>query len=326
MKRSGSCGIAVGVLCLLSGTMFGGCNRATDKTETIISPEEIERYEEFEVDRDTVADTIYHYGALRLKGVEVSRLVSVDSLDAYLSVRFQALRNYPTLNRRLFDLVDSFYTSATMQSPSYRRIGSSSSVVEALDALSRNYRDSIILNSADSLIYYPGQGIAIDVRPVYATNRFVTYSLFFYNFVGGSRPETDWIYATFPLGGGDSYKLKDIVKPEARGHVLDILLNDLASELEMSVDDYVVYLADWLKDGSDIEDEEETVEPSREQLTDLRREMTDSLAAMSRAALTEEGIVFSFPRYSIGPAFDAIPQFVVPLDSLAESLKFNIKD
>lgn len=293
--------------------IFSACSGESSEKAPAPAPEtpeiaEPERFEEFEVDHDTIAKTTFTFGKQKFATTEISRIVSTDSLDAYLSMRVYSSEAYLSLNSQLTDLAYQIYSDATGQTVKFKKATKTQDVINAIDAIKANFNDSILANAADSLSFFPGSGIAIDLRPVYATGSYVTYSIFGYNFSGGSRPETDYYLMTFPLNGGAPFDFDKIVKKKGHDKVRRLLLDQLAEANGMNTEDYLDYLAEWMAEDID----SITVAPN----------LSLDNYPLGRAALSEDGLTISYPRYSIGPDYDALPTFTIPRDSLKGLLNY----
>lgn len=250
------------------------------------------------VECDTVCDVAFKFGDLDLYTTEVAKAYRTDSDAVYLSIRVFALKDYPSVNNMMVSYVDSVYNYVTMQNVKVGEAASIPDVVSAFDELGRNFTDSVAPSVYDRV---PGYNLTIDIRPVYATDKYVTYATFLYAFAGGANGESDYYYTTFDLVTAEEYGFDRMVKSGCRSEVRKALVHTIASSQDMSTDNYLKQINEFLMlSGADA--------------------LTTENFPIYHVGLSAEGLLFCYPQYSIAPGSSSNSVYLLPMSSVEDCL------
>lgn len=253
------------------------------------------------VKTDTTFTVDYTFGQATIPSMLIRKAVT-DSADIFLSLSVASPIDNPLINDCL-----GRYVTETYNFVADKKIVPSASteypenIAALCDMLADNFSSEIIPEY--SLMETPAFNITIAIEPQFADNEkeISTYAFFHYYYTGGAHGTSDLSFTTFKRGR--QLKVEDIIKPEDMSVVREIIANTIAQAKGMDTDIYLTWLNDFL-------------------MTDESTAITTANFPIYSMGIVNEGVVVSYPVYSIGPASDGNPSYLLPTDIIAPYLAF----
>lgn len=281
----------------MAAVSVAGCKKDSKEVALVSDFEEIA--EASAVDRDVMRDVSFSIGGKDIGATEIARVFKTDSPQIGMSVRVFALKDRPAVNALIAKRIASVYSGVTMQEVPQTRAETAAQLARAVEWIGKNFTDSVAVQMIAAEI--PGYNITMDYRPVYASDNYVTYSTYIGYYLGGAHGEYDFYYTTLDPATARAYDFNSLVKPEYRDKVRRMLVDEAASTENMSVDDYLGAVNDFISfDGS----------PA----------VTAENFPIYHVGIIGQGLAFCYPKYSIAPGAAGCPVYVLPMDSVKDYL------
>lgn len=288
------CATTVAVAAVMAGCKRNGAERVADAGTV---------YEEVSVpdavDRDVVREVTMAFGDKDVHATEIARVFKTKSPEVGMTVRVFALKGFPAVNNHIAQRIDSIYSRVTMQSVPVSKVGSADQLAEAIGRLGRNFTDTLAPQMMSTEI--PGYNIAMDFRPVYVSDDYMTYSVYADYYLGGAHGDYEFYFVTLDPVTGEVYDFDALVKPEYRDKVRHMLVEAAAKADGKTVDGYLENLNEFLSpDGSG--------------------SVTVEDFPVYHVGVTGDGLVFCYPKYTIAPGSSGCPVYTLPMDKVRNYL------
>lgn len=202
------------------------------------------------VRRDTIDDIAFDFGKHKIETTEIARIFQGDSTEIYLSIRAFALKEYPAINNMIAHKADSVYAAATLDTIPIGQIASVPQLIDVFDSMGRNFLDSIAPVMTRSIV--PGFNISIDFRPAYAYKDLITYQTYVSSFLGGAHGDYDIYFTTFNPVTAEVFTFESLVKPDRQAEVRKALVETIADDHDISVDEYLEQVNNYLIDRKSV--------------------------------------------------------------------------
>ena len=164
-----------------------------------------------------------------------------------------------------------------------------------------------------------GYNITFEIYPVFLTPDFVTYYVYRYAYTGGAHGNYDWYYTTYNRTTGKTLAYEDIIKEDKDSRIHVLLARHLAAKFEYhSVKEYIDSLNAW-----------------KNRLANYwyyNMPSTQTIGITVRTfptvtpGLINEGLIFTYPRYSIASGICGVPCVVLSYGEVEGSIKVNPKE
>lgn len=243
------------------------------------------------VTSDTISDKTFTFGDREVDATEVARIYGQAGPDIYLSVRAYGLKEYPAVNNWIAQTVDGKLAEITESTFADTTVTTIPELTASLDAAGAVFADSIAPAMAASVAPY--YNIVINMQPAYATDSYMTYATYVGSYTGGANGYYEYYYSTFDPVTADVFDFAQIVKPEKQADIRKALVETIAESQSLSTDDYLRQLNEFL-------------------MTDESSRITTENFPIYNVGVTADGLVFSYPKYSIAPGSDGAQSYVLP--------------
>lgn len=252
------------------------------------------------VKRNAMTDTTLTIGSTDMKFAEISRIFPVDSTGQfYLSIRAIIPSEQSNITQNLYSsLLDYYKQLGDTLDKAPAVAATPSQFAQAVDDLGLQFKAYASPYATDSVT--PGFMMDIDMRPVYGAEGYMTYAIFEDNYTGGAHGDLDTYFETFNTATGQPYTFNDMFSAKGRDAIRKKLVDIIAKDKEMSVDDYLKALNEFLMPSTAI---------------------TVDNFPVYHVGITSLGVVFTYPKYSIAAGFEGCPAYVIPLDEVASYLE-----
>lgn len=157
--------------------------------------------------------------------------------------------------------------------------------------------------AADTAMYYIAQTGVVKYLIAYATPKVLTVSNYneFY-LCGAAHGMYDCTLTTYDRADNRPLGLDELIKPGQIGHIRSLLLDKMAqANGYASVTEYLSSLKDWINAQS----------------------LTPSTFPIYNAGLTEEGLTFIYPLYSIAPYSSGLQIFTLPYSQIKDDINYQ---
>lgn len=246
-----------------------------------------------------VADTVFDYDGTKVETTRISRYDSIEDSNNFVSLNIYADITNGKINGAIAKYVEEAVNAFSTDTIVSHEI--SVDTVPTIDA-------ARMVNVADTTISYftthiipqalsdsiVAVNLAIDVKPVWANSDYVTYSMASQAYYGGAHGDDDFYLQTFDAKSGRPMGFYNLVQASQQDAVREQLLDVISRSHDMSVEKYLASVNEW----------------AGNQGADLWTEQTFPIA---HVALTNQGYVFCYPKYTIAPGSDGCPVYVVPV-------------
>lgn len=294
MKKISFCVVSLGLVALLST----GCKKTKIEPGIQLNVNELVSDDYVPADSSSISVCEKSVGDSVMQLVDVSRVYKASD-DVFLSVNAELLRDDSESYGNLAALIDSVYSYATDQKVVYGKISDVGTFAAAIDSMGRNFMDSIVPTTDDSIL--KAFNVTVDIRPVYKTDKYVTYKVFTNFFTGGAHPVYDCYFTTVGYADNSTLDFDSIVKKEYQPEMRRAIVETIARSEGLTVDEYLANLNDFLNN-------------------DAGNKVTIENFPVYNVGIDGQGVVFSYPMYSIAPASSGVLVFEIPLASVAEAL------
>lgn len=201
-------------------------------------------------------------------------------------------------------IIDALYSDATDQKVSAGDVTDIKGLTAQLDSISKNFKDSVatddVLNSVTKAF-----NVTVAAEPVAAADAYTTYKVYTNVFTGGAHPVYNVYYMTIGTDG-TVYDFDSLItNNEYRVAVKEALVKTIAQSNDLDVEKYLAQLNEFLS-------------TSKEDAIGVEN------FPVYNVGLTEQGLVFSYPQYSIGPASDGVQLYALPTEPLANILTIKL--
>lgn len=281
-----------------STLILASCNhRSKLPEETEI--EDILEKNSVTVSHNALTDTMLTIGGTQMRFAEVSRIFQADSTDQfYLSVRAIVPADSSEITNRLYHRILGYYqelgdTLAQAPAEASTPVG----LARALDDVGRQFKIYVQPYVADTLT--SGFMMNADMRPVYGTDRYITYAVYDDYYTGGAHGEIDSYFTTFDLATGVPYTFDTLFGKPAQKKLRAMIVDIIAKDKGLTPEEYLKSLNEFLMPATPV-----TVENF----------------PVYHVGLTSMGVIFTYPKYTIAAGFEGCPSYVIPLDEVSAYL------
>lgn len=294
MKRIYFCVVSLGLVALLST----GCKKTKIEPGIQLDVNELVSDDYIPADSNSISDSEKMVGGSKVQLVDVSRIYKASD-DVFLSVNAELLKGDSLAYGDFAALIDSVYTYATDQRVAYGKVSDVATFAAAIDSLGRNFMDSIVPTTDASVV--KAFNVTVDIQPANKTEKFVTYKVYTNFYTGGAHPVYDCYFTTVDVADNSTLDFDSIVKKEDQAGMRRALVETIARSEKLSVDEYLANLNDFLNNDAD-------------------NKITVESFPVYNVGIGSQGLIFSYPMYSIAPASSGVLIFEIPLASVAGAL------
>ena len=287
-----------------------------DSIHGIYASDTIDAYAEL-VPSDSANGIYYYHG---VEGCKLKRRFATDSSKIYVDYRITILDVHADITKSLFysthDILlmwgvvakgDSIAPFNDNEKMSYKDIFKTG-LAWSEDCYRSNLNE-LYQDAEDLFGYY----IEISIYPVWLTNNIVTYCIKEESFTGGAHSNYDYYLKSFDRQTGRALCEEDIIKKEKTSKITALIVRHRAAFRDFAtVNDYLDDLNEW-KNGLFL------VEHG------VEKRYTPQTFPLGRVGLREEGLVVSYPRYSIAAGVEAVPTVVLAYEEIGDCLKISVK-
>ncbi len=248
---------------------------------------------------NAVADTVLDLDGTDFASTRISRSAMVPG-DSSCYVAIDVYASNDNINGALAKYIHDAIAGFDIDQDSVdRSIGIDSvymvdvnGLTEIVDNAVNSFMEVVIPQAKSDNV--PGISLSIDLRPVWANESYVTYSMAAQGYYGGAHGETDFYLLTFDLKTGSPMGFYNLVPTNRQEKVRKDLVAVISHSDDMNVDQYLAMVNDWVGNNS-------------------RDSWTVQTFPIYHVGLTEQGYVFCYPKYSIAPGREGCPVYVVPV-------------
>ncbi len=294
MKRMSFCVASLGIVALLST----GCKRTRIEPGIQLNVNELFSDDYIPADSNSISDSEKRVGDSMVQLVDVSRVYKASD-DVFLSVNAELLKSDGASYGGLAALIDSLYSYATYQKVAYGKVTDVVTFAAAIDSMGRNFMDSIVPGTEEFIV--KAFNVTIDIQPAYKTGKYVTYKVYTNSYTGGAHPIYNCYFTTVSNADNSKLDFDSIVKKEYQPEMRRALVETIARSEGLSADEYLANLNDFLSNDAD-------------------NKITVENFPVYNVGIGGQGVIFSYPMYSIAPASSGVLIFEIPLASVAETL------
>jgi len=277
---------------------MASCNNKTKDTQ----PAELEDILEkstVTVAQNSLTDTLLTLGKQQMKFAQLSRIFQVDTAGQfYLSVRTIIPAGTSPITDNLYNKIIDYYNQL---GDTINNVPSSAStpagLAQAIDNMGEKFEKYVKPYANDTLT--PGFMMNIDLRPVYGTDRYVTYSIYDDYYTGGAHGEIDSYFTTYNIADGRPYTFDTMFKADSHNAIRAKLVDIIAKDKGLTVDEYLKSLNEFIMPATPV---------------------TINNFPVYHVGITSMGVVFTYPKYSIAAGFEGCPSYVIPFDEAASYL------
>lgn len=264
------------------------------KTAASTPDPEIEATSTLPVTANAITDTTLTISGREMPFTLVERIYQADDDGLfYLAASAMVPAGESAVTPTVSSLID--YTYALLGIPAIdtvEPVNTPLALAARLDTLGTAFVDFATPLAADTSEFAtPGYMMSIVLQPVYADDSILTYSVVADTFTGGNAPDYNEYVLSLDHATGAVLNLDDLVGPDARNQVVDSLISNIAESNGKSVDEYLSDMRLFLSFTSPI---------------------TADNFPVYYVALTPDGILFTYPKYSIAPGSYGSPRYLVP--------------
>ncbi len=250
------------------------------------------------VTTNAVTDTTITLNGMTADYVEVSRIFPVDKDGQFfLSVRAIVPEANTPVTDSLYKSIAAYYSLITdTVAPDVAPINSVE-LIKAVDELGAGFTDVAKVYAADSIVY--GYQMTAVVEPVYHADKVLTYSVYEDSYTGGAHGDVNSYYVSYNPTDGSQYTFETLVKPDKQKAVRKMLVESIAAQKEMTVAEYLTSVSDFM--GGD--------------------PLTIETFPIYNVGITNDGLVFAYPKYTIAAGFEGCPTYAIAFDDIAGDLE-----
>lgn len=246
---------------------------------------------------NAVVDTTITLNGVTADYVEVSRIFPVDTAGQFfLSVRTIVPEANSVVTDSLYKAVASYYAYITDKAAPEATPVNSVEFAKAIDDLGADFTTVAQPFAADSTIY--GYQMTAVAEPVYYADKVLTYSVYEDSYTGGAHGDVNSYYVSYNPEDGVQYTFDTLVKADKQMDVRKKLIESIAAQKEMTVDKYLKSVSEFI--GGDA--------------------LTVRTFPIYNIGLTSDGLVFTYPKYTIAAGFEGCPTYAISLDQISDDL------
>lgn len=292
-----SSAVAAGVL------MFG--LMPSCKSKTADAKPEIVKYSGVEFRTPSMKnierDTVFDFDGTRVASTRVSRTMAAPDSNFFISLDIYACNDNDVINGSLAKYIEEALDAFEVnQDSSEKSIGvyseksmSVSELVAVADSAVKVFSDVVIPNALSDSVR--ATNLAVDIRPAWANDSYVTYSMSAQCYYGGAHGESDFYLLTFDSKTGAAMGFYNLVPVDKQDEVRRELLDVISRSDGMNVGQYLAMVNEWVGNSKE-------------------EDWTVKSFPIYHVGLTGQGYVFCYPKYSIAPGSEGCPVYVVPAE------------
>lgn len=281
-----------------STLVLASCNNRS-KVSSSSDIEDVLEKNTVTVARNALTDTMLTIGGSQMRFAEVSRIFQVDTTEQfYLSVRAIVPADSSAITNSLYHRLLAYYNELGDTLASTPALASTpSALAGAIDEMGRQFKIHVMPYASDTLT--SGFMMNADMRPVYGTDRYITYAVYDDYYTGGAHGEIDSYFTTFNISTGEQYTFDTLFRKDARRRLRGMIVDIIAKDKGLTVDEYLKSLNEFLSPSSPV---------------------TVDNFPVYHVGITSMGVVFTYPKYTIAAGFEGCPSYVIPLDEISAYL------
>ncbi|MDE6809755.1 MAG: RsiV family protein [Muribaculaceae bacterium] len=285
---------ASAVALALMSTSCGNTQKSPDKIVTYDGPTFFKP-----VMQDVVADTVFDFDGNKIETTRVSRYASVDDTNNFISLNIYASRTNDAINGALSKYIGEAVDAFSQIDDSVKEMPVDSALnidaarmVNIADSTVTYFSSKVIPQAeADSVI---AVNLAIELKPVWADDTYVTYMMSSQTYLGGAHGEDDIYLQSYDRKTGAPMGFYNLIPSDRQDAIRAQLLDIISRSQNMTVDQYLASVNQWIgNQGAD--------------------NWTVKTFPIAHVALTGQGYVFYYPKYTIAPGSEGCPVYVVPI-------------
>lgn len=276
-----------------------------NKTKTSQLPEEFEDLiieNPMAVTGNSLVDTTITINGFTADYFEISRLFPADEEGQFfMSVRAILPESNSPITDSLFKAIGTYYSMITdTVMPPVSPINSVE-FAKGIEDMGSTFVGIARDFMADSVVY--GYQMTSVVEPVYQAREVLTYSVYEDSYTGGAHGDVNAYFVSFNPENGAEYTFETLVKKDSQKNIRKRLVEYIAAQKEMTVSDYLTSVSDFI--GSE-------------------QRLTVETFPIYHVGLTGDGLVFSYPKYSIAAGFEGCPTYAISLGDISDDLTIKL--
>lgn len=250
------------------------------------------------VTSNSIVDTTITLNGSTADYFEVSRLFPADDEGQFfMSVRAILPEANSPITDSLYKAIGNYFAMVTDTVPPAISPVNSIEFTQGIDEMGAEFLDKARGLVADSVIY--GYQLTAVVEPVYHADNLVSYSVYEDSYTGGAHGDVNSYFVSFDPESGTEFTYETLVKKEFQSDIRKKLVEYIAAQKEMTVKDYLASVSEFMG----------TETP-----------LTIDSFPIYHVGITSDGLVFSYPKYSIAAGFEGCPTYAIPLDDISDAL------
>lgn len=283
---------------IATAAVVSSCGSSKQKEVDDKAQEQLEQ-SALTVVNNSISDTTITIGGEAVNYVVVERIFQADTTNQfYMSARVIVPAVKSHITDEVAEIVEDAFKNVVPDTDiDLDDVETPAQMAQAIETLGNKFLAFVAPVAADTIT--PGYMTNIDIRPVSGTGKYVTYAVYADSYTGGAHGDIDNYYVTFNSSTGDDYDFEDIVKGKKdAAEVRKLLVEAIATSKGQTVDEYITSVKDF---------------------TD-NQELTVENFPVYHVAVIPEGLVFTYPKYSIAAGFEGCPTYVIPNDQVSKYL------
>ena len=251
---------------------------------------------------NSLVDTTITLNGFTADYYEVSRLFPADEEGQFfMSVRAILPEANSPITDSLYNAIGAYYSLITDTVVPNVAPVNSIEFTKGIEEMGSTFMNIARNFMADSVIY--GYQMTAVVEPVYQANNLLTFSIYEDSYTGGAHGDVNSYFVSYDPENGAEYTFDTLVKKTSQNDIRKKLVEYIAAQKEMTVSDYLASVSEFM--GTE-------------------KPLTVETFPIYHVGITLDGLVFSYPKYSIAAGFEGCPTYAISLDDIKEDLAMSL--
>ncbi len=251
------------------------------------------------VKTDATVDTIFNFDGTQVASTRISRFKAAADSNFYASVNVYGNATNEVINGAFAKYIEEvFSTFQSNDESTDKAIGVDSlktagiaELTSVVDGCVGYFNNEVIPTAQkDSVI---ATNLSVEIKPVWADDSYVTYAMASGCYYGGAHGEEDFYLMTFDSKTGAQMGFYNLIPADKQDQMREKLLDVISRTDDQTVESYLAMVNQWIGN-------------------DKSESWTVKTFPIYHVALTGQGYVFCYPKYSIAPGAAGCPIYVVP--------------
>ena len=251
---------------------------------------------------NSIVDTTITLNGSTADYIEISRLFPADEEGQFfMSIRAIVPESNSPITDSLYKAIGTYYSLVTdTVAPAVSPVNSIE-LTKCIDEMGTTFTGIARDFMADSVVY--GYQMTAVIEPVYHAGELLTYSIYEDSYTGGAHGDVNSYFTSFNPNDGSEYSFETLVKSDRQKDIRKKLVEYIAAQKEMTVNDYLKSVSDFMG---------------------MEKPLTVETFPIYHTGITSDGLVFSYPKYSIAAGFEGCPTYAISLDDIKDDLTVNL--